>query len=303
METQEAPRFYDRATGQIRTEEVLGDKWLRLAYCSPIRGLLQWPLFSCGLFSQAMGWYLNRKASVSRIAPTVKQLGIDLNEAIVPQDGFSSFNDFFARELKPEARPLPANTNALLSPADCRITVYPELTAGLVVPVKGTPYGIGDLLGIQGNRYARRFDGGSLIVCRLCPADYHRYHFIDDGIQEDYWVLRGKYHSVNPIALTRGYKVFTENLRTVRILRFKRGALAAMFAVGAFGVASIHDYADEKEMEFFRGNQAGFFTFGGSTVIMAFEPGKIKFDQDILEHSVQGIETLVKANSSIGEWL
>lgn len=249
-----------------------------------------------------MGWFLDRKSSVSRIEPTVRQLGIDLNEAVIPEGGFSSFNEFFARELKPGARPIPDDENTLLSPADCRLTVYPEITAGMVVPVKGTPYTIGELLGFQGNRYARAFDGGSLMVCRLCPADYHRYHFIDAGIQEDYWVLRGKYHSVNPIALTRGYKVFTENLRTVRMLRFKKGGVAAMFAVGAFGVASIHDYATEKEMEFSRGNQAGFFTFGGSTVIMAFAPGKAKFDQDILQHSAEGMETLVKANSRIGEW-
>lgn len=299
----DSPKYYNRATGKLETEKVLGDTWLRLAYKSPIRGLLQWPLFSCAFFSRLMGWYLDKRSSVKRIDPTIRDLGINMDEAIIPDGGFTSFNDFFARELKPGARPLPEDEWAVISPADCRLTVYPEITAGLVVPVKGTPYSISDMLGMQGNRYFRRFDGGSLIVCRLCPADYHRYHFIDDGQVEDYWVTHGKYHSVNPIALEAGYKPFTENFRTARIMELKHGGMAAMFAVGAFGVASIHDYADEAGFEFHRGNQAGFFAFGGSTVVMAFERGKCEFDEDLVAHSREGIETLVKVNSKIGRWI
>ncbi len=296
-------RYYDRATGRLETETVLGDRWLRLAYESPIRGALQWPLFSCALASRILGWYLDQRCSASRIEPTVKELGIDLGEAEVPQGGFRCFNDFFSRELKPGARPLPEDPMRVPSPADCRLTVFPELPAGMVVPVKGTPYSVEELLGPQGSQYARCFDGGALALCRLCPADYHRYHFPDDGIQEDYWTTFGKYHSVNPVALERGIKVFTENYRTCRILDLKHGGRTAMFAVGAFGVASINDYADEKDMEFFRGVQAGFFAFGGSTVILVFPPGRVRFDQDILEQSAQGVETLVKANSAIGTWL
>ncbi len=296
-------QFYNRETGRLETENVLGDRWLRLAYLSPIRGLLQGPLFSHALFSRFMGWMLDRPSSVKRIAPTVRKLRINMAEALVPEGGYTSFNDFFARELKPGARPLPEDPSRLCCPADCRLTVYPEITAGLVVPVKGTPYSMADLLGIQGSRYARNFDGGSLMVCRLCPADYHRYHFPDDGIQEDYWVTHGKYHSVNPLALQRGYRVFTENFRTTRILQLRRGGLAAMFAVGAFGVASIHDYATESGMEFSRGTQAGFFTFGGSTVILALPPGRCRFDEDLVTHSAQGVETLVKVNSAVGTFL
>ena len=217
----EDTQYYNRETGKLEKESILGDRWLRLAYLSPIRGALQWPLFSHALFSRLMGWYLDRPSSVKRIAPTVRQLGINMDEVIIPEGGFTSFNDFFARELKPSARPLPQDPNLLISPADCRLTVYPLLTAGLVVPVKGTPHSMADRLGLQGSRYARAFDGGSLMVCRLCPADYHRYHFPDDGIVEDYWVTHGKYHSVHPIALQRGHRVFAENFRTARIMALR----------------------------------------------------------------------------------
>ena len=297
---EECPTYYDRAAGEVRRETVLGDKWLRLAYCSPIRGLLRWPLFGCAAFSRLMGWYLDRPMSRRKIAPTVRELGIDLDEAVVPEGGFPDFNSFFARALKPGARPLPEDASRLVSPADCRLTVYPTLDGGTVVPVKGVPYTVAELFGRERAEAAEEFAGGALMVCRLCPADYHRYHFPDDGRVGDYWTLRGKYHSVNPIALARGFRVFAENLRTVSLLTLAHGRCAYL-AVGAFGVASIHDFG-RCGREFQRGETAGYFTFGGSTLILVFPKGVVEFDADLVEHSAQGVETLVKANEGLGRW-
>ena len=298
---QESPVYFDRASGELRQETVLGDKWLRLAYCSPIRGLLQWPLFGCAAFSRLMGWYLNTRASSKKIAPTIQQLKIPMDEAVVPPGGFQCFNDFFARPLKPGARPLPEDESRLISPADCRLTVFPDIPAGVAIPVKGVPFSVTELLGNEGAQFVRQLAGGSLMVCRLCPADYHRYHFPDAGTTLKYWKLRGKYHSVNPLALSLGFKVFAENLRTVRMMKLSHAeAPCAMIAVGAFGVASIHDQPGDR---FGRGDEAGFFTFGGSTVIMVFPPQAVHFDDDLVEHSAAGIETLVKVNSAIGTWV
>ena len=297
----ESPVYFDRASGELRQETVLGDKWLRLAYCSPIRGLLQWPLFECAAFSRIMGWYLDSHASIKKIAPTIQELKIPMDEAVVPPDGFQCFNDFFARPLKPEARPLPEDESLLISPADCRLTVFPDIPAGVAIPVKGVPFSVTELLGNEGSQFVRQLAGGSLMVCRLCPADYHRYHFPDAGMTLKYWRLRGKYHSVNPLALSLGFKVFAENLRTVRMMKLSHTeAPCAMIAVGAFGVASIHDQPGDR---FGRGDEAGFFTFGGSTVIMVFPPDAVRFDDDLVEHSAQGIETLVKVNSAVGSWI
>ncbi len=300
--TSETPQFYDRTTGEIRNETVLGDKWLRRAYCSPIRGLLRWPLFGCGFFSRMMGWYLDRPGSCKKIQPTVEQLGIDMSEAIVPEGGFRSFNDFFARELTANARPLPEDAERLISPADCRLTVYPQLDQGTVVPVKGRSYTVAELLGPAGADEAAVLSQGSLMVCRLCPADYHRYHFPDEGRLLRRWNLRGKYHSVNPLALGLGLPVFTENLRTVTMLRLKHAEQCAFIAVGAFGVASIHNFLEPMDA-FNRGDQAGYFTFGGSTIIMILPPGVVQYDADIVKNSAAGIETLVKVNSPIGTWI
>lgn len=290
------PQFYDRVSGELKQETVLGDRWLRFAYCSAIRGLLRWPLFGCGCFSRLMGWYLDRRRSCRKIAPTIAELGINMDEAVVPERGWSSFNEFFARPLKAGARPLPEDPRRLIAPADCRLTVYPRVSGETVLPVKGTPYTVSELLGED----AAEFNNGSVIVCRLCPADYHRYHFIDDGELVAYRRLRGKYHSVNPLALQLGFPVFTQNLRTTARLRLKHCPQCAMVPVGAFGVASIHDHSDKEH--FARGEEAGFFTFGGSTVIMVFPEGAADFDEDIVKHSAAGIETLVKVNSGIGTW-
>ena len=301
MYPEESPVYFDRAHGEFRRETVLGDKWLRLAYCSPIRGLLQWSMFESAAFSRLMGWYLNTPHSARKINPTIQELKIPMGEAVVPAGGFRCFNDFFARKLKPTARPLPEDLGRLASPADCRLTVYPEMQADVVIPVKGVPFSVQELLGPEGARFVNGLATGSLMVCRLCPADYHRYHFPDDGVTIKYWKLRGKYHSVNPIALEKGFKVFAENLRTVRMMKLAHAKdPCAMICVGAFGVASINDH---QRAEFQRGDEAGFFTFGGSTVIMVFPPDTIRFDEDLVENSAKGVETLVKANSAIGKWL
>lgn len=290
--------YYDRASGRLCQEKVLGDKWLRLAYCSAWRGVLKWPLFCCGLFSRLMGWYLDRRCSVRRIGPVIRELNIDMGEAEVPPGGYSSFNDFFSRRLRPGSRPLPENEDALLCPADCRLTVYPLLQGDAVVPVKGASYTVHELIGAAAGDFA----GGALMVCRLCPADYHRFHVIDDSVVLSAWRIRGKYHTVNPLALESGLRVFTENLREVVILESRHARRYAFVPVGAFGVASIHNFLDAPGRHFARGEEAGYFTFGGSTVIVAFPAGTVAFDADIVENSAKGVETLVKANSAIGSY-
>ena len=302
MTNDDTPQFYDRAAGKLRQETVLGDKWLKFAYLSPLRGALRWPLFGCGAFSRLMGAYLDSSLSRKKIAPTIRQLDIDMADFVTPEGGFRSFNDFFARPLREGARPLPEDPAALPSPAECRLTVYPELHGSQVVPVKGAPYTVGELLGEVAAAHAADFEGGALMVCRLCPADYHRYHCPANGKLVKYGRLRGKYHSVNPLALHLGLQVFTQNLRTVSIMELEGLGTCAFVAVGAFGVASIHDILHEGD-SFHAGDTAGWFTFGGSTVIMAFPRKSVAFDDDIVRHSADGIETLVQVNSKIGRKL
>ena len=289
--------FYNRSTREMQRELVLGDSLLRLAYSTPARHLLSWPLFGTALCSRLLGWYATRGLSKGRIERTVRELKMELADYEVPPQGFASFNEFFARRLKPGARPFAPK--GLCSPADSRLLVYPKLEKGLCIPVKGASFTVEELLGSQ--EEAAPFEGGSLFVFRLCPSDYHRFHFPDDGTLLRHWRIPGKYHSVNPLALEQRIKVFTTNVREISILELAHFGKAAFIEVGAFGVASITQ--THQGAAFKRGDEKGYFTFGGSTVIMIFGPGRLTIDSDILSHSDNGVECLVKAGEHVASSL
>ncbi len=289
--------YYDRQKAELAEEKVLGGFFMRLAYGCPAGKLLHWPLFARAFFSQLLGYCADRRMSRRRISGTVKDLNIDMSEVIVPEGGFASFNDFFIRRLKAGARPLAAEKEALVSPADCRILVYPKLEEGSCIPVKGSSFSVDELLGQPGAELAEEFSGGSLCVCRLCPADYHRYHFPADGELRRSWRLKGKYHSVHPMALWSGLRVFAQNLRQVNMLELENFGLSAFIEVGAFGVGSIRESFGGGK--FRKGEEKGYFAFGGSTIIMVFKAGSIVFDADLLAKSAENIECLVRMGEQI----
>ena len=244
-----------------------------------------------------MGWFADKPSSAKRIPKTIKQLGIDMGDYAIPNGGFKTFNEFFTRRLKPYKRFFPPIGNVLGSPADCRLFAWQTLQKDLCIPVKGDRFTIAELLGKQHAPLANLFYDGSLCVCRLCPADYHRFHFPDDGRFFSYWPVKGKYNSVNPLALNQNLNVFATNYREVALLDFVNFGQALFIEVGAFAVASITH--TNNGPVFFRGEEKGFFSFGGSTIIMVFQHGHVIFDKDILAHTAQNIETLVKTGDRI----
>ena len=294
-----AVMIYNRRTGCVEQEKVLGDSLLRFAYQSVFGKLLHGALFANSICSRLLGIYADSRFSRRRITGTVQELGIDLSEVEVPDGGFSCFNDFFTRKLKDGARPLAHDDASLLSPADCRMLVYPQLSGDFCIPVKGARFSVAELLGAEGADLVEEFKGGSLCICRLCPADYHRYHFPAGGQLLKTWRLRGKYHSVNPLALQRGLRVFSENVRQVSLLELKAFGKAAFIEVGAFGVASIQQTF--QGTAFHRGEEKGFFAFGGSTIIMIFPAGRIEFSSDLVEKSADNMECLVRMGEEIGQ--
>lgn len=290
----------DRATGQQRREVVLGEGLLRLAYTSPAAGLFQAILFRHSLCSRLLGWYADSRLSRHRVAPTVDRLGIDMADYAVPNGGYHSFNDFFARRLKPGRRPFPPDPDTVCSPADCRILVFPESDRTAPLPVKGLLFTAAELLGsgARAAAHSARFAGGAAVVARLCPADYHRFHFPFDGSAVDSWEVPGRYDSVNPLALARGARPFARNKRIVTVLRNPRIGDVAFVEVGAFGVGAIHQ--THQGTRFAKMDEKGFFSFGGSTIVLVFQPKRFQPDPDLAANSAVGTETLVKAGERIG---
>lgn len=292
------PLIYDRTTGQQVQETVLGDTLLRLAYSWPCRWASEWILFRNYMVSRMLGHYADSRLSRRRIAPTIAQLGLDTSEFRDPVSSFRTFNDFFTRQLRPGARPFAADPASICSPADCRLLVYPWLGNGECVMVKGHSFTVAGLLGKRGEPYAQQFANGALAICRLCPADYHRYHYPAEGSTLDAWELDGRLHSVSPLALSLNIPIFDQNRRVVNLLALARFGPVAFVEVGAFGVAGI--VQTHRQPEFERGQEKGFFRFGGSTIVLVFRLGTAVFDEDIVAHSAEGIETLVRCGERIG---
>jgi phosphatidylserine decarboxylase len=189
----------DRETGEQFEEAVLGEKWIRWAYQDSSSGFLERILFRSSCISKLMGTWYDSSLSKGKIATVIKELSIDVNECARPKEGYKSFNDFFARHLKPDAHPFSTDPYFLVSPADGRVLVFPTLEKDTFAPVKGHPFSIRKML----PDHASRFTDGAMAIVRLCPADYHSNHFPCAGDIIEYQSITGALNSVNPIALGR----------------------------------------------------------------------------------------------------
>ena len=228
-------KYIDRATGKLCIETVMGEKALNFAY-NTLAGRTLWGmLFNSGFFSSLMGIYYDSPISKKSITSLLKIPGIHPEEAEFHWQKYHSFNDFFARRLKPGSRPAAAGDNILSSPADGRILVYPEISPDKAMPVKGAMRNLNFLC--AGELTAQKY---SVAVVRLAPIDYHRYHYpCDCSDCGNIKSIPGKYHSVNPIAFKKAPDVFVENSRVITELTSPVFGKFFYLDVGAFGVGSI----------------------------------------------------------------
>lgn len=291
----ESITIIDRATGRLITEKVYGENALRFLYGSGF--LSRWigrPVASCvsrcSFISALYGYFQKRPASRKKIAPFVRDFDVDTSEFLEGVESFNSFNDFFIRKLKPEARPLAPGANIAVLPADARYLFYPNIDQADGFVVKGRKFNLRDLL--QNVLLAERYAQGTLIMARLCPSDYHRFHFPCDCIPGESQPISGALFSVNPIALKQKVQIFTENRRVLCELETEHFGKILYMEVGATNVGTIHEtYTPLKK--YYKGEEKGYFSFGGSALILLFEPGKIQLDADLLGHGHTEIRGLM----------
>lgn len=258
--------------------------------------------------SRQMGIAYDSATSKEHIEPFIKFFNLreSLHDLIEPDPTkYATFNQFFAREIKPSARPIanPDDPNIVSSPADCRLMVFPTIDLATRYWIKGYGFTLGKLL--QGDVLASQFDGGSITIARLAPQDYHRWHSPVDGTVLSIKEIPGTYYTVNPQAITQAgaLDVFCENRRSVMFIRRKPPHRPiVLVAVGAMLVGSIkYNPGIEQGAEITRGQCLGAFQYGGSTVIMLIPRGEFVPDVDLLENSVgHQCETLVKVGWKIG---
>jgi phosphatidylserine decarboxylase len=221
-------------------------------------------------------------------------------------ENYDCFNSFFARAIKPSARPPAEPSNPLVtsSPADCRLTVFPSIDLATQYWIKGRGFTLARLLGDE--TLANQFNGGSIAIARLAPQDYHRWHSPVSGTVRGIRDIPGTYYTVNPQAVNEpgAVDVFCENKRSVMMLeRDGTQAPIAIVAVGAMLVGSIKYVpgVDQVGARVERSQCLGAFYYGGSTIVVVYPPGEVAFDADLVRNSCdERCETLVRVGWRIG---
>jgi phosphatidylserine decarboxylase len=292
----EPVRFVNRRTGQIEQEKIYGEKALHWTYETGLGRVALRLLVSRRFFSRWYGRRMSRPASRELVQPFIRDYGLDPGEFAEPADSFSTFNDFFYRKLKPSARPVDAAETSVVFPADGRHLVIPRLGDETRIFAKGQRF---DLAGLLGDA-ASAFAGGALLVSRLCPVDYHRFHFPCAGTPGPVREFGGPLFSVSPVALRRNLSWLWENHRHLTMLENTIAGTVAILEIGATCVGSIlQTYQPGAPVA--KGNEKGYFAFGGSCVITIFQPGRVRFDDDLISASAQGLETLALMGERLGE--
>lgn len=283
--------FYHRYHHRLETEAIYGEGFLRWAYENPLGRLATWALVKRGFFSQWYGWRMSQPASRSKVAPFISTYGIDTVEMVDPADSFADFNAFFSRRLQPSARPIAPGDDVVVFPADGRHWAIPDLSQCDGLFVKGVPFDLATLLGNAD--LARRFAAGSMLISRLCPVDYHRFHFPVAGVPCEPRLINGPLFSVSPIALRQRPSLLWENKRYITSLQTESFGEVLLLEVGATCVGKVvHTAQAGKSVS--KGAEKGYFLFGGSCFITVFEPGRIRFDADLVEQSGAQRETYAR---------
>jgi phosphatidylserine decarboxylase len=245
--------------------------------------------------SKLYGRIQQHPRSRKRIPGFIAQYRIDLSEAVVPQGGFDSFNEFFIRRLRPGARPVTADPRCLAAVADSRLLAM-VLDENTRIAVKGVNWRLSQLLGTTA--LDAQFSRGVCLCFRLAPCDYHRFGYADDGIQGPVYTRQGPLHSVNPLALRQKEDILATNYRQWCLVRSACFGTLIQVEVGAMIVGSIIQRTPDGG-GCRKGAEKGYFQFGGSTVLLILEPDRIQVDADILHYSRQGIETRVHYGEAV----
>ena len=256
-------------------------------------GRLLLKLFCSRFLSRLVGRYMDSRLSLGRAQRCMAAYGVDPAELEKDPSAFTSFNDFFTRKKKPECLRCCEDPDRLPSPADSRVTAH-RLDGTRAFPVKGAPYTAEDLL--QSKEEAERFRNGWALVFRLAPSDYHRYIYVDGGREESHAFIPGVLHTVSPVATDR-MPVYHRNCREKTFLRTDHFGTVACVEVGAMMVGKICNGHPEGPVS--RGQEKGFFAFGGSTIVLLVAEGEAEPDADILRNSEAGNETYVRLGEPV----
>ena len=267
------------------------DKSLKFLYKNSF-GRIILKVITLPFVSSLVGAYMNSGLSKGRIDKFIMTNGINMED--YEKAEFKSFNEFFTRKIKAEKRPFPKEKSVLFSPCDGKLSAY-KISKDTVLPVKGSSYTISQLL--DNPDLAKEYEGGSCLVFRLAVDDYHRYCYIDNGTKTDNVKIKGKLHTVQPIALNM-MPVFVQNSREYTVLHTENFGDVVQVEVGALCVGKIKNHHGSGKIT--AGQEKGMFLFGGSTIILLIHKDKAEIQQEFFKNTENSMETIVKMGEPIG---
>lgn len=239
-------------------------------------------------FSHIAAWLLN--SSVSRLAVPhfVKKNNIDLSKC--EKQKYNSFNDFFTRKKIVDVCKI---KGTVVSPCDGYLSIY--RINGRSVEIKNCTYTISNLL--RSEKLADYYNEGYCMIFRLEPKHYHRYIYISDAVIKSTRRIEGVLHSVRPVAFN-GIPIYRENSREYTVMNSKELGTFIQMEVGALLVGKIQNHSDKGKVS--KGDEKGYFEFGGSTIVVLFRKDRIKFVRTIMDICDTERELPVKIGTVIG---
>lgn len=278
--------------GTIIRQDSAQDRLLEWLYNHMAGRLLLRPLISPAV-SKLGGKLLSSRLSSLLVRPFVRTAGIDMSD--YEQGPFCSYNAFFQRKIRPGARPVERRPQAFVAPCDGKVSVW-TIDEHSVFQIKHTRYTMQRLL--RNRKLAQEYAGGYLWMFRLSVEDYHRYIYIDNGVESHHVRIPGVYHTVNPVA-NDVFPIYKENTREYSLLRSENFGVVLQMEVGALLVGKIENHRWQGAVR--RGQEKGAFAFGGSTILLMTRKGRVSPRRELLERSRRGIETIVRQGEAVGE--
>lgn len=294
MQEQKKVLFYDFATGKTVEEKVPLSGCLHFIYQGDsFSATLGRKLLAGNAFcSKAVGLWMKTKWSKRSIPSFIKDHNIKMED--FEEKDYQSFDDFFIRKIKTKARPI--HQDDVIAPCDGRHLFYSDLSIKNSFYVKGQELSLSKLLG--DDNLASIYRKGSMIISRLAPVDYHRFHFPVDATLQKASLIPGSLFSVNPIALKQMVNVLTENKRMLVEMTSEKYGNILQVVIGATSVGSIHITA-EIGKTYKKGEELGYFSFGGSMVITLFQNSSITFKEELTKQTNSFVEVLLNMGDSI----
>lgn len=288
-------RFIDRTTGETLEEKVYFEQLLCFLYGSWLGQLLVQPVARLSIFSRFFGWFQRLASSKKKILPFVETYKINTSEFELPLEAYPTFDAFFTRKLKKEMRPLGPGA---VMPADGRYLFYQDISSCDGFLVKGKTFSLEKLVGDVS--LAQHYAQGSMAIIRLAPVDYHRFHFPIDCRAGPCRLINGPLFSVHPIAIRKNINLLTQNKRMLTELYSQDYGTVLFIEIGATNVGSIHQ-SYQAGQAYKKGDEKGYFSFGGSSIILLFEKKSIQFACDLVANSKKYLETFCRFGQSMEE--